>query len=202
MSFLEALGQRLIARGDAFGAHLCYLLTGRTLESIDKPDSLVCLLGIDHREPQNFGRLLEPLAVQLSEIYEYALRCGDQDSLCISLQPFKLLHARVLADLGMEDKAAKYVTLTDAFAKAVPQSRMSEAFRLSMRDFKDQLNPGQATTDVQGPSINIKEAAGSMLGLFRGVAEATGLKSRQIAPPALSGDDEPPPAMQPGNFAP
>eukprot|EP00971_Amphidinium_carterae_P287983 5716733-Amphidinium_carterae.1 len=74
--FLDALASALASGGDIFGAHLCYLLSGeRSLEAVDAPSSLVSLLGVEHRNPQNFGCLLEPLSLQLTEAFEYALRC-------------------------------------------------------------------------------------------------------------------------------
>ncbi|CAJ1454048.1 unnamed protein product, partial [Effrenium voratum] len=73
----------------------------------------------------------------LSEIFEYALRCGNADSLCPTIQPFKLAHAMLLADMGLTDKARRYMVLLQAFVKAVPQNRLSDAFRSSMREFNE-----------------------------------------------------------------
>ncbi|CAK0889610.1 unnamed protein product [Prorocentrum cordatum] len=104
--FLEDLAAGLCREGDTFGAHLCQLLTGeRTLEAVDAPSSLVCLLGVEHRSPENFASLLEPLALHLSEAFEYAVRVGNADTLFPTIQPFKLAHATLLADVGLTDKA-------------------------------------------------------------------------------------------------
>ena len=83
-----------MATGGIFAGHVCYLMTGeRTLDAVDAPSSLVCILGVEHRSPKNFTRHLDPLALQLSEAYEYALRCGNTDAICPTIQPFKLAHA-------------------------------------------------------------------------------------------------------------
>lgn len=182
VSFIEALAAKLAAFGDIFGAHVCYLLTGeRTLEAVDAPSSLVCLLGVEHRNPKHFSCLLEPLPLQLSETYEYAMRCGNPDALCPTIQPFKLAHAMLLADVGLTEKARRYMTLLQAFVKAIPQNRLSDAFRSSMRDFNETLNPNQvATSQAEAPRV------GKMVkDLFRGFAETTGLAVKPTPPPAL-----------------
>lgn len=187
VGFLDALAQSLASEGDTFGAHLCYLLSGdRTLEAVDAPSSLVCLLGVEHRSPKNFGCLLEPLAIQLSEVYEYAIRHGDPDALCPTIQPFKLAHAVLLADVGLVDKARRYMTMVQAFVKAVPQNRLSDAFRSSMRELSDLLNPSPTlAVPAEAPKI------GKMMGgLFRGIAESTGFVVKPTPPPALGGDDD------------
>jgi len=190
IAFLEKVGQKLIDHGDAFGAHVCHLLCGRTLEAVDSPTALVSLLGVDHRNPKNFGSLLEPLAAQLSEIYEYALRCGDQDALCPTLQPFKLVHAQILADLGLVDKANRYITILQAFVKAVPQSRLSEAFRASMRELNEQLSPSYSSMPATTSSEAPKSMVQNIGGFFSGLGRATGLTVGATPPPALGDDDE------------
>lgn len=194
VKIFEALAARLAASGDIFGAHLCYLLPGhRSLEAVDAPTSLIALLGVEHREPKNFPMLLDPLAMQLSEAYEYGLRCGDESGLCPTIQPFKLAHAMLLADIGLVDKARRYMTLLQAFVKAIPQNKLSDAFRASMRDFNDQLQPSQASA-AEAPRVGklVKD-------LFRGIAETTGLTVKPIAPPALAADDDEP-APAPSGF--
>jgi len=191
IGFLENLGNTLALHGDVFGAHLCYLLTAeRSLEAVDAPTSLVCLLGVEHRSHKNFSSLLEPLALQLSEVFEYALRSGDADALCPTLQPFKLVHAILLADVGLTEKARRYMTLLQAFVKAVPQNRLSDAFRSSMREVNDVLNPSVsfASQDTSGPRAGVGKG---LKDLFRGIAETTGLKVKPTPPPALGGPEEP-----------
>mmetsp|Transcript_142998 Transcript_142998/g.456929 ORF Transcript_142998/g.456929 Transcript_142998/m.456929 type:complete len:983 (+) Transcript_142998:26-2974(+) len=184
--FLESLASGLANKGDIFGAHVCYLLTGeRKLDSVDAPASLVCLIGVEHRSPQNFTSLLDPLALQLSEVFEYAIRCGDPDALCPTIQPFKLAHTLLLFDVGLVDKARKYMTLLQAFVKAVPQNRLSDAFRSSMRELNDLLNPSLALGSAEAPRVGK-----SIKDLFRGFAETTGFAVKPTPPPALAGDDD------------
>lgn len=191
---LEKLGAGLADRGDAFGAHICYLLTGeRKLDAVDAPASLVCLIGVDHRTPKNFTSLLDPLALQLSEVFEYAIRCGDPEALYPSIQPFKLAHALLLSEVGLVDKARKYMTLLHAFVKAVPHNRLSDAFRSSMRELNELLNPSGTAAPKAGPPADSPEAprVGRMVkDLFRGLAETTGLAVKATPPPALLGDDD------------
>eukprot|EP00930_Biecheleria_cincta_P082288 TRINITY_DN72049_c0_g1_i1.p1 TRINITY_DN72049_c0_g1~~TRINITY_DN72049_c0_g1_i1.p1 ORF type:complete len:1446 (+),score=260.86 TRINITY_DN72049_c0_g1_i1:300-4340(+) len=200
ISFIESLAARLAAKGDAFGAHVCYLVTGeRSLEAVDAPSSLVCLIGVEHRSPKNFPRLLEPLALQLSEAYEYAIRCGNADALCPTIQPFKLAHAMLLADAGLVDKARKYMTLLQAFVKAVPQNRLSDAFRSSMREFNEVLNPSAMSAPGGAAPADAPRVGKMVKNLFRGFAETTGLAVKPTPPPALAADDDDQ-ASQPSSF--
>ncbi|CAE7353491.1 Sec16a, partial [Symbiodinium necroappetens] len=192
VKFIEILASRLASAGDVFAAHVCYLMTGeRTLEAVDAPSSMVCILGVEHRSPKNFARLLDPLALQMSEAYEYAIRCGDADALCPTIQPFKLAHAMLLADVGLVDKARRYMTLLQAFVKAVPQNRLSDAFRSSMREFHEVLNPSLAGQAADAPRVGkvFKD-------LVRNFAETTGLAVKPTPPPALPAD-EPDSSLQP-----
>lgn len=201
VNFVESLAARLAAKGDAFGAHVCYLVTGeRSLEAVDAPSSLVCLIGVEHRSPKNFPRLLEPLALQLSEAYEYAIRCGNADALCPTIQPFKLAHAMLLADAGLVDKARKYLTLLQAFVKAVPQNRLSDAFRSSMREFNEVLNPSTMSAPGNSTPGDAPRVGKMVKNLFRGFAETTGLAVKATPPPALAADDDDQ-AAPPASFA-
>eukprot|EP00434_Breviolum_minutum_P032946 symbB.v1.2.029147.t1/scaffold3160.1/size62170/7 len=183
ISFLE-----LASKGDIFAGHVCYLMTGeRTLDAVDAPSSLVCIFGVEHRSPKNFSRLLDPLALQLSEAYEYALRCGNADALCPTIQPFKLAHAMLLADMGLTEKARRYMVLLQAFVKAVPQNRLSDAFRSSMREFNEVLNPNMV---VSGQPQEAPRVGKMVKDFVRGFAETTGLSVKPIAPPALPAEDE------------
>lgn len=175
-NFFVMLAERLSGRGDVFGAHLCYLLTGeRQLDPVDSPTSLIALLGVEHRVPSNFACLLEPVALQLTETYEYALRCGDPHALCPTIQPFKLVYAMLLADAGFLEKSRKYMALLQAFVKAIPQKRLSDAFRMNMRELNEMLSPH--TVHGDGPKVPqmVSNIWGSSKGLFRGIAETTGL---------------------------
>ncbi|CAL1156618.1 unnamed protein product [Cladocopium goreaui] len=190
LSFIESLAARLASSGNIFAGHVCYLMTGeRTLDAVDAPSSLVCILGVEHRSPKNFSRLLDPLALQLSEAYEYALRCGNADALCPTIQPFKLAHAMLLADMGLTEKAKRYMVLLQAFVKAVPQNRLSDAFRSSMREFNQVLNPQLVPTGA--PAQEAPRVGKMVKDFVRVFAETTGFAVKPIAPPALPADDEP-----------
>lgn len=194
---VEEVAETLAGRGDTFGAHLCYLLTGKQPDSVDAPSSVIAVIGVEHRDPGNFGSLLDPLALQLTEVYEYALRCGDPQALCPSIQPFKLVYAQILADAGLLDQARKYMALLQAFVKAMPQKKLSDAFRLGMREFTEQLKLQSSGADTNGMGQMVSNIWGTSKGLFRGIAETTGLAVKPTPAPALDGQMQPTP---PGQF--
>lgn len=75
--------------------------------------------------------------------------------------------------------------LLQAFSKAVPQKRLSDAFRSSMRELNELLNPTTANTPSEAPRVGklVKD-------MFRGIAQTTGLAVKPTPPPALPAEDD------------
>lgn len=123
---MVSLGDRLWGeRGDAAGAQLCYLLAGVPPLPYS-PGSRLCLAGADHRAaPRTYAR---PEAVQRTELLEAALRCANPQSTLPALQPYRLLQAAALAELGHCREALAYV---DAAARAVRASGAAAAAELN-----------------------------------------------------------------------
>eukprot|EP00971_Amphidinium_carterae_P116887 2314828-Amphidinium_carterae.1 len=103
----------------------------------------------------------------------------------------------LLADMGFTEKAQRYLNLLQYFVKAVPQKQLSDAFRSGMRDFKDTLCPAERpASDVsltaEAPQVGrmVQNLWGSSKGLFRGIAETTGLKVKATPAPALQGEED------------
>ena len=96
----------------------------------------------------------------------------------------KCAHAAQLADAGLSAKARRYMTLPQTFVKAVPQSRLSDAFLSSTREFTELLTPSLETLTM---GALVKD-------LFRGIARTTGLAAGTMPPPNLPDDcdDKPP----------
>merc|ERR1719201_1401221 len=115
-----------------------YLLAGNPLESVDNPGSVVALLGVDHRRPEQFRNLIAPSNIQMSEVYEFAKRVNKPDSTVVPVTPFKLVLSQQLAEQGKTDEAKRYLTMTSAFAKAAPHKRISDA---------------AVATDATGPAL-------------------------------------------------
>lgn len=143
--FLFALGNALNVDADPFAAHVNLLLCGHSLESVDHPNSHLALLGVEHKSTANFRLMLEPFSLQMSEVFEYAQRLGNQQALCMSIQPFKMGYAYNLTELNQSATAQRYLELLADFRKAVPSSKYSDAFRVRSRELGEKLAGGQKT---------------------------------------------------------
>lgn len=146
-NFLIRLGNALCERGRCLAGQLCILLSSSSpqLESVDSVNSLICLIGVDHRK--NVSRLLDPCAIQMSEIFEYAIRKrGSEPNFFAPLQPFKFAYAALLAsDFGFFDIAQKYILIVNAFIKAVPTGKYSPYFRIAIRDLELRIQKSSST---------------------------------------------------------
>ncbi|KAF5399551.1 hypothetical protein PHET_07250 [Paragonimus heterotremus] len=130
---LERLGDSLMSRRLVFAAHLCYLLMGplckQTKTSRGQPTyhlpEKIWLLGVPVNNPghssavdQSDGRPVisqSPLtatteAIQLTEVYEYAMKLANRNYRLPQLLPFKLVYATRLIDAGLLDRANRYLT--------------------------------------------------------------------------------------------
>ena len=160
-AFLLRLGDLLISNGNVCGGHLCILLSGRrsSLDSVDSSDSLVSLLGANHRDTANFYRLLDPGPMHLSEIYEYITRLRSPDpnmSFFIPLQPWKFAYASMLAcDLGFFEIAERYIQIINAFVRAVPTGKYSVHFRNGLRDLEMRLAMSKQRGGVPGTQSSV-----------------------------------------------
>lgn len=155
---LAALGDALISRQLVPEGHICHLLSGkRSLDPVDDPNGSVALLGVDHRNVARFRALLGPEPLVLSEIFEFAVRSLGGADLMPSLQPFKYAHACLLVELGYTEKAAKYLTFTNAYIKALPASKFSDQFKQQLKDFERRLaGPRQETPPERGLTDGLK----------------------------------------------
>ncbi|KAI2496147.1 COPII vesicle coating [Fragilaria crotonensis] len=106
-----SLGDRLLELGDVHAAHCCYMVCGCPVASIVHPSSRMSLVGCDHLVPLDAALMTDAgiAAFCRSEAYEWAKRRGNPEAVINSLQGFKLAYAMILADLGCNDEAVKYV---------------------------------------------------------------------------------------------
>jgi hypothetical protein len=102
-----SLGDRLKECDDVQAAHFCYMVSGGALSNPVHQDSRIALLGCDHTDSKNCALMTEDaiFAYDRTESYEWAKRRGNPDAAIESFQPFKLVYAMLLADLGHEDTA-------------------------------------------------------------------------------------------------
>ncbi|RHN53751.1 putative COPII coat assembly protein, Sec16 [Medicago truncatula] len=86
-------------------AHICYLIAEVNFSSYSDATRL-CLIGADHwTRPRTYA---SPEAIQRTELYEYSKLLGNSQFVLHSFQPYKLIYAHMLAEVGKVSDSLKY----------------------------------------------------------------------------------------------
>jgi hypothetical protein len=140
-------------------AHLCYLLGGHfPMESpLEREDGRILLVGSDHISPTVLpNQFVHPVAILRTEIVLYALSVLASSSSSSSLefstkessiyqavysfQPFRLVYAMWLADLGEVNLAKKWVESIFNIVQQQTNSSSNDAFFIQLELFQHRLN--------------------------------------------------------------
>ncbi|KAK9120625.1 hypothetical protein Syun_018242 [Stephania yunnanensis] len=140
--------------GEIYAAHACYLVAEANFESFSD-GSRLCLIGADH---WNFPRTYaSPDAIQRTELYEYSKVLGNSQSVLLPFQPYKLIYAHMLAEVGKLSDSLKYC---QAISKSLKTGRIPEveAWKQSLSLLEERIK----THQQGGFSANL--AAGKLVG--------------------------------------
>ncbi|KAG6633509.1 protein transport protein SEC16B homolog isoform X1 [Carya illinoinensis] len=92
-------------RSEITAAHICYLVAEANFESYSDSARL-CLIGADHwKFPRTYA---SPGAIQRTELYEYSKVLGNSQYVLLSFQPYKIIYAHMLAEVGKVSDSLKY----------------------------------------------------------------------------------------------
>ncbi|QDZ24908.1 Sec16/Sec31-like coatomer protein [Chloropicon primus] len=100
---IKQLGDDLVS-SDTFAAHLCYILGCYELEPYTETSKL-CLVGLDTMR----FRSLHTKFILLTEVYEWLITQQNNQYVSYAFQPYKLLYATKLLELGNLNGGAKYI---------------------------------------------------------------------------------------------
>ncbi|KAH6918573.1 Sec23-binding domain of Sec16-domain-containing protein [Coprinopsis sp. MPI-PUGE-AT-0042] len=164
---LTALGDQLSTYSWVEAAHVCYLLSPQTspLGASGSPASRVTLVG---SKPPHLSPLFvrNPDNFILSEILEYALslvppaKGQEPFSGVVHLQPYRLLHATSLAELGYIHEANRYCeAITASISK--PSPFLTPNFIAQLRLLVDRIS-GTSHSEKSGSWIGGKIAKPSL----------------------------------------
>ncbi|KAE8690212.1 protein transport protein Sec16B-like isoform X4 [Hibiscus syriacus] len=107
-------------RSEIMAAHTCYLVAEANFESYSDSARL-CLIGADHLKfPRTYA---SPEAIQRTELYEYSKVMGNSQFVLLPFQPYKLIYAHMLAEVGKVSDSLKYC---QAVLKSLKTSRVPE----------------------------------------------------------------------------
>jgi hypothetical protein len=102
---IKKLGDDLLEKNrDVFGAHLCYVVATFPFEPFTEA-SKFCLVGWNHLSQVPIA---DAKSIQLSEVYEWLMTQINSQHVSFALQPYKLLYAFKLLDMGNVVDATKY----------------------------------------------------------------------------------------------
>ncbi|GMJ01585.1 hypothetical protein like AT5G47490 [Hibiscus trionum] len=92
-------------RSEPVAAHICYLVAEANFDPYSDGARL-CLIGADHWNcPRTY---VSPEAIQRTELYEYSKVLGNSQFLLLPFQPYKLIYAYMLAEVGKMADSLKY----------------------------------------------------------------------------------------------
>ncbi|OMO59672.1 hypothetical protein CCACVL1_24700 [Corchorus capsularis] len=92
-------------KSEITAAHICYLIAEANFESYSDTARL-CLIGSDHwKFPRTYA---SPEAIQRTELYEYSKVLGNSQFILLPFQPYKLIYAHMLAEVGKVSDSLKY----------------------------------------------------------------------------------------------
>lgn len=107
-------------RSEIIAAHICYLVAEANFE-LYSDSARLCLIGADHwKYPRTYS---SPEAIQRTELYEYSKVLGNSQFILLPFQPYKLIYAYMLAEVGKVSDSLKYC---QAVLKSLKTSRAPE----------------------------------------------------------------------------
>ncbi|KDP39874.1 hypothetical protein JCGZ_03405 [Jatropha curcas] len=151
-------------RSEITGAHICYLVAEANFESYSDTARL-CLIGADHwKHPRTYT---SPEAIQRTELYEYSKVLGNSQFILLPFQPYKLIYAYMLAEVGKVSDSLKYC---QAILKSLKTGRAPEVetWRQLVLSLEDRIK----THQQGGYTANLAPAklVGKLLNFFDSTA--------------------------------
>eukprot|EP00850_Spirogloea_muscicola_P022566 SM000301S11769 [mRNA] locus=s301:27656:32480:- [translate_table: standard] len=180
-SVMQYLGDCLWrTRGQVAAAHMCYLLGNRSPEPYSD-SARVCLLGADHWK--NVRTFASSEAIQRTEVYEYAKVQGNSQYVLAAFQPYKILHASMLAEVGKTPEALRYCQAVQKILRTAGKTPDIDAWKAAAASLEDRL---KVNIQGSGASAYGSKVIGGFMGLLdRGIHRIIGGAPPQ--PPLPSG---------------
>ncbi|WVZ78263.1 hypothetical protein U9M48_026004 [Paspalum notatum var. saurae] len=121
-------------------AHSCYLVAELNIDSYSESARL-CLIGADHLKcPRTFA---SPEAIQRTEVYEYAKVLGNSQYILLPFQPYKLIYAYMLAEVGKVSDSLRYCQASMKVLKASGRAPELEAWKQLFSSLEDRIRTHQ-----------------------------------------------------------
>ncbi|KAJ7003405.1 hypothetical protein D5086_006557 [Populus alba] len=151
-------------RSEITAAHICYLVAEANFESYSDTARL-CLIGADHwKHPRTYA---SPEAIQRTELYEYSKVLGNSQFILLPFQPYKLIYAYMLAEVGKVSDSLKYcqVVLKALKTGRAPEVETWKQLALSLEERCRAHQQGGYTTNLAPAKL-----VGKLLNFFDSTA--------------------------------
>ncbi|VVB08258.1 unnamed protein product [Arabis nemorensis] len=150
-------------RGEIIAAHICYLIADKNFDPYSDGARL-CLIGADHwKYPRTYA---SPEAIQRTELYEYSKTLGNSQYILLPFQPYKIIYAHMLAEVGKLSAAQKYC---QAVSKCLKTGRSPEVE--TWKQFVSSLEERIRIHQQGGYTVNLAPA--KLLGNFLNFIDST-----------------------------
>ncbi|KAM0903518.1 hypothetical protein ACQ4PT_018612 [Festuca glaucescens] len=127
-------------KNEVAAAHSCYLVAELNIDSYSE-SARICLLGADHlRCPRTFT---SPEAIQRTELYEYAKVLGNSQYILLPFQPYKLIYAYMLAEVGKVSDSLRYCQASLKLLKASGRAPELEAWKQLFSSLEERIRTHQ-----------------------------------------------------------
>ncbi|KAI3821843.1 hypothetical protein L1987_09416 [Smallanthus sonchifolius] len=151
-------------RSNIIAAHICYLVAEANFVPYSDTARL-CLIGADHwKHPRTYA---SPEAIQRTEVYEYSKMLGNSQFTLLPFQPYKLIYAHMLAEVGRVSDSLKYC---QAITKSLKTGRIPdvEIWRQLVISLEDRIKIHQ-----QGGFSTNLGASGKIVGKLLNLFDST-----------------------------
>ncbi|XP_047080749.1 protein transport protein SEC16A homolog isoform X2 [Lolium rigidum] len=127
-------------RNEVAAAHSCYLVAELNIDPYSESARL-CLIGADHLKcPRTFA---SPEAIQRTEVYEYTKVLGNSQYILLPFQPYKLIYAYMLAEVGRLADSLRYCQASMKVLKASGRAPELEAWKQLFSSLEDRIRTHQ-----------------------------------------------------------
>ncbi|PAN26226.1 hypothetical protein PAHAL_4G356200 [Panicum hallii] len=127
-------------KNEVASAHSCYLVAELNIDSYSE-SARMCLIGADHlRCPRTFA---SPEAIQRTEVYEYARVLGNSQYILLPFQPYKLIYAYMLAEIGKVSDSLRYCQASLKVLKASGRTPELEAWKQLFSTLEERIRTHQ-----------------------------------------------------------
>uniref|UniRef100_A0ACD6A889 Uncharacterized protein n=1 Tax=Avena sativa TaxID=4498 RepID=A0ACD6A889_AVESA len=127
-------------KNEVAAAHSCYLVAELNIDPYSE-SARICLLGADHlRCPRTFT---SPEAIQRTELYEYSKLLGNSQYILLPFQPYKLIYAYMLAEVGKVSDSLRYCQASLKLLKASGRAPELEAWKQLFSSLEERIRTHQ-----------------------------------------------------------